>query len=590
MKSNLKWLTFILIFLTVLLTMSCVSAGNETQTNGTEADVSPSDEVNESSIDDLPLKNASFSKNANKNYFKGSKFVVNLKDENKTALPNKAVYFKVGSKIIKSKTDYKGNAALALNFAKGSYTVSCIFNETGFNPVKSSSKIIIITTKASKFKYSTYKAYVGVKNRYKVTLSVDGIPLANRNVKFTIHGVSYVRKTDSKGVAGLDIGLRKGTYAIKFVYWGEKNINKCQGKSKVYVVKGMPKKIIKANSLIYRHKTPAPFKIKLVDARGDALKNSKVIFTLNKKKHVCYTDSKGIAALDLNLNKGVYKLSLYSAPTSYYKKASKDFTIKIKPVQARNNGIWLWGSDMAKVNFNSLQKLGTKHIFLNSKAVDNYGRDYVEKFISKANSHKIKVHIWMQVFYNGKWVNPVKNGKINYDLINSKVGLAKKYANMTGVGGIHFDYIRYLGNAYKYSNGVKAVNHFTKTASEAIHLINPDLVVSAAVMPEPYSMKKYYGQDIETMSKYLDVIVPMIYKGNYNAGTSWIQKTTQTFIKKSVHAEIWAGIQTYKSDSNPVKLSSADLMNDADAAAMGGACGVMLFRYGLMNSINFNHV
>ena len=34
-------------------------------------------------------------------------------------------------------------------------------------------------------------------------------------------------------------------------------------------------------------------------------------------------------------------------------------------------------------------------------------------------------------------------------------------------------------------------------------------------MPEGSSNSYYYGQDYSQMSKYLDFIVPMIYKGNY---------------------------------------------------------------------------
>jgi len=134
------------------------------------------------------------------------------------------------------------------------------------------------------------------------------------------------------------------------------------------------------------------------------------------------------------------------------------------------------------------------------------------------------------------------------------------------------------------------VNKFVKKASSAVHKINKKIIVSAAVMPEPSSMKKYYGQDIPTMGKYLDVIVPMVYKGNYHAGKKWIKWVTKTFAKQSKKAKIWTGLQSYKSDSKQAKLSAKELMGDADAAALGGAYGVILFRYGLFNYINFNDV
>lgn len=590
----------------LFLTMACVSAddSNQTQALSLSNDSDESQVISENenastalaandsgdSQPALPLK-ASFDTVEKENYVINKTFSVKLLDENKKGIANKTVYFTLNGKVTSSTTDKNGNAKLALDVKKGTYTVKYSFNESGYKAVKSSKKILVIGTTASKIKASDFTAYSTIINYYKVTLTVDGIPLSGRTVKFTIHGKTYSNKTNSKGVTYLAIGLKKGVYTVKYTFAGETNIKKVTGKSKVTVVQGLPKKITKANSVIYRHKTLGYFKIKLKDARGYLLKNKKVTFTINKKKYTKVTDKNGIATLAIKLKKGTYKLKVYSGKTSIYNKVSKTYTVKVKPTYTRNNGLWLFGADMHKVNLKTLKKYGTKHIFLNFKALDLWGKSDVEDFISDAHSNNIKVHLWMQVFYmGGKWYNPVKKGKINYDLINSKVTLAKKYAKIKGIDGVHFDYLRYPGNAYKYKNGTKAINYFTKTASKAIHKINSSIIVSAAVMPEPSSMKYYYGQDIPTMSKYLDVIVPMVYKGNYHAGASWIKKVTNLLVKKSNGAKIWTGLQSYRSDSDVTKISASELMNDAFAASMGGAYGVILFRYGVTNLINFNNV
>ena len=171
--------------------------------------------------------------------------------------------------------------------------------------------------------------------------------------------------------------------------------------------------------------------------------------------------------------------------------------------------------------------------------------------------------------------------------MNKVIKQVKHYAGFNGVDGIHFDYARFPGTAYKYKHGVKAVNYFIKKASNTVRKVNPEVIVSAAVMPEPTSMKHYYGQDISIMSKYLDVIIPMIYEGNYHAGTKWIKKTTKQFVKMSNGAKIWSGLQSYKSDWNIKKLSYKSLFKDAKAAKKGGASGVVLFRWGLSPLLNF---
>ena len=603
-----RYLGFIIIITALFLTVASVSAEDLNQTEmaiddagsdyapvlmeeDNNDEISLSSDANESDV--LQAANsleASFSDVEDTNYVKGETFSVKLLDENKNGIANKAVYFTIDGKLSNSTTDKDGNAKLKLNVDKGAYTVKYSFNGSGYKSVTSSKDILVVTTTASKIKASDFTAYLTVISYFKVTLTVDDIPLAGREIKFTINGRNYTNKTNSKGNAYLAIGLYEGSYAVKYSFDGEDNIKKCTGQSKV-TVKKMPKVISKLNSPIFRHKTLNKFKIKLTDAKGKALKNKKVTFTINKRKYVRVTDKDGIATLDVKLKKGTYKFKVYSGKTSLYNKVSKTYTVKVKPKYTRNNGIWLLSTDMKQVNFNKLEKYGTKHIFLNAKSIERWGQTYVEEFIQDANDHDIKVHIWMQVFFKGgKWVKPIKNGKIDYKMLKSKVKLAKKYAKIKGISGVHFDYLRFPGTAYKYKGGVKAVNYFTKHASAGVHKVNKNLIVSAALMPEPSSMKHYYGQDISAMSKHLDVMVPMAYKGNYHAGTNWIKQVTKIFVKKSKGAKVWTGIQTYKSDADWSRRSASSLMNDADAAAMGGARGVILFRFGLANFFDFNKI
>lgn len=75
---------------------------------------------------------------------------------------------------------------------------------------------------------------------------------------------------------------------------------------------------------------------------------------------------------------------------------------------AKGNGYWLWPAHMKSINLKSLAKRGTKHIFLHSYAISVHGKSSVISFIKKAHRHKMKVHLWMQVAYDGKtWVEHV---------------------------------------------------------------------------------------------------------------------------------------------------------------------------------------
>lgn len=555
-----------------------------------EADGQVSEANHSPEIEDSPQVQTTI-KSDDKNIVKGHEFSVTLSDNNSSPIANKSVAFTFNKVVSNATTDENGVAKLKINSNPGEYTVKYSFSGEGYVDCENSTRIQVIASSVSKIKAPSYTAYIGVTNTYTVTLTAGDTPLANRPVTFKLNGKTYSKKTNSKGQASININLAKGSYTLSYSYKGEQNINPVSGTSKITVKKGMPAKMVRADSEIYRNKKTSYFKIKLTDSRGTPLKSKKVILTLKGKKYTKKTNANGIASLKIKLKIGKYNIKASFSKTNVYNKASKTFKITVKPVVPTNNGMWLFGRDMKSVNLKTLQNNGFKHVFLNFKAVELYGKSGVEEWVKTAKSYGVKVHLWMQVFYGaGNWQNPVKNGKINYDLINSKVDEAKGYAKIKGIAGVHFDYVRYPGNAHNYPNSVKAINTFIKKATKAVHSINKKLIVSAAVMPEPSGMKYYYGQDIKTMGKYLDAILPMVYKGNYHAGTKWIKSVTKTFEKQSKKAKIWTGLQTYRSDASLKKIPAKELMGDVRAAVNGGANGVILFRYGLYNNINFKAI
>ena len=239
----------------------------------------------------------------------------------------------------------------------------------------------------------------------------------------------------------------------------------------------------------------------------------------------------------------------------------------------KNFGYWLFGADMNKVNLETLHKNGVTDIFLNYYAFTAHGESKVTSWIKKAKTNNINVHIWVQCFYDGEWHNPKTTN------LNAKLKEIKKYAGIVNVKGIHLDYLRYPGTAYKTEGGADAITNFVKK----VRAQNPKVFLSCAVMPET-ECKKYYGQDIDSLAKTVDAIIPMQYKGNYKAGTDWLKSTTKFF---SAKAKIWSGLQSYKSDDNPTALSANEILTDAKTCINNGAKGIILFRYGLSPDVNF---
>lgn len=260
-----------------------------------------------------------------------------------------------------------------------------------------------------------------------------------------------------------------------------------------------------------------------------------------------------------------------------------------------NNGIWIKGNHMNDVDLDVLSKNGVENIFLHSNAIDLFGEENVTLWIKKANDKNIKVHIWVQCFYNETWINPIDINKkdFNYNYFNSKIDEIDKLADIPGVSGIQLDYIRYPGNAYNYSfsNDITASNAISKFVSmTSDSLSDKDLTLSITVMPERET-EKYYGQDIKTLSQYVDVVVPMAYSGNYEKNDTWIKETASYFKNEATWSKVSMGIQTYASDNNETPLPANVIKETSQAALDGGADGVIFFTWELMeNWFNFNEL
>ena len=445
----------------------------------------------------------------------------------------------------------------------------------------------------SKIESSKVTGYETFKSTISFKLTSDDKPLASKRVSILINGVTYNKTTDKNGQASVSLKLKTGTYFAKFTYEGDNSTSEATGKCKV-VIKDPIKTSLKVGDkyIYYRQGSKCLFYVTLLNENGKAVKNQMVTIKIAGKTYKVKTDSKGHAKIYLKLKKGKYAIKYYFSKSSPYLSSSGKHVFRVHSKISRGYGYWLWPMHMKSVNLKSLADRGTKHIFLHAQSLSTHGRSAVTSFIKRAHSYGMKVHLWMQVFCVGeKWVSPVRDdGSLKYGFMNNKINLAKSYARIPGVDGIHFDYIRYGGTAHIHKNAVKSINYFAKKASTQLHKVNPNCIVSAAIMPEPSMMTYYYGQDVPTMSRYMDVLVPMVYKGNYNQPRSWVTSVTKTFVDQSSGAQIWTGLQSYYSDNNVRKLPQSVLVKDSKAAMKAGAKGIILFRIGISCNFDFKKV
>lgn len=266
-------------------------------------------------------------------------------------------------------------------------------------------------------------------------------------------------------------------------------------------------------------------------------------------------------------------------------------TVAGPDIPENTNGIWLWSKYMNEVDLDELKTKGIGNIILHEVAFERHGEDSTMTFISNAEQKGIRVHVWFQCFYNnGTWFNPVddENNRYMQEYFDKVIARAVHYADL-GVKGIHLDYIRFGGTAYKHNpseeiTAVGCVTEFCRQIDSALNAKNPAVVLSAALMPEPDS-EYYYGQDPSQMGQYIDILMPMIYRHSptyAKGGENWASDVARFFVEKGAPAQVWAGTTTYTGDDGVVReMAPEDMVRDCEDFYGTGVRGVVLFRYGI---------
>ncbi|ADC47350.1 adhesin-like protein [Methanobrevibacter ruminantium M1] len=159
----------------------------------------------------------------------GDYFEVKLLDNNKKAMANVPIKIGFNGKIYDRTTDSNGGAKLQINLLKPTtYTFAIAY--LGDSKYQASFEVAKIVVKAQSPKLTapkkTFKANAKTKSVSATLISERGKPMASQSLKFTINGKTYTAKTNSNGVATVNISLnKKGTYSCTVKFAGVTGAN-----------------------------------------------------------------------------------------------------------------------------------------------------------------------------------------------------------------------------------------------------------------------------------------------------------------------------------------------------------------------------
>ncbi len=215
---------------------------------------------------------------------------------------------------------------------------------------------------------------------------------------------------------------------------------------------------------------------------------------------------------------------------------------------------------------------------------------YVQVSVSKNNTSKLRTVINLCKNTNIRvhaWVICLMGDNGKFDISTARQNLVKNFIKSTirinGVSGVCLDYIRYDGRNPSIVNP-NIITNLVKDINSIVKGYDKSKMISVCVFAEKEGTKTYYGQDYVAISKYADVLLPMAYKYDYNAGRNWLKDVTSYIVKRS-SCKVVTVLQTYKNNGGSLsKLPVSEIENDAKAVMSVGSYGYSLFRYGLLSA------
>ena len=306
-------------FLITLVFMLSISAVAAVDTNSTDDIIAGDSDVEppSGSIDLLSASEDTQKTSSNANYqltsqstsyYSGSNYTVVLSKNNNPVI-NASVSLNVNGVSYIQTTDDEGKVSVPLDLNAGNYVISA---EYGSTQNKSDVKVLpVVTGKDVTKTYSSSKKYSAT------FLKSDGSPLKKTNVKFILNNKTYTKKTNSKGVASMELDLKVGTYSIIAVHPnGYRTTNKITVKTSIV-----------ASDVTKHYLSSKVFSAKFYGKDGKVLKKRYIKFLAHGLTFNVKTNSKGVAKISIISDPSTFKLTSVNPETG--EEVSKN--IKILP-------------------------------------------------------------------------------------------------------------------------------------------------------------------------------------------------------------------------------------------------------------------
>ena len=178
---------------------------------------------------------------------------------------------------------------MAINLNPGNYTIKTTFNGTTVE-----NTVTVLPTLIAE----DLVKYCGNASQFFISLiDGEGNAVTGKNITLNINGVFYNRLTNENGTAKLNINLEPGEYILTAT-------DPLTGLQMSYNITVLP--VLFADNLEMKYKDGSTFNALVLNGEGKPLTNAKVTFNVNGVFYTKYSNSSGIAKLNINLMAGEY--------------------------------------------------------------------------------------------------------------------------------------------------------------------------------------------------------------------------------------------------------------------------------------------
>ena len=209
--------------------------------------------------------------------------------EANVGVANQTVTFEINGRNYTRTSDANGTARISVNLNPGNYTI-----KTSYKEFSAENNITILPTLLAD---NLVKYFRNASQFYISLVDTAGNPVAGKNITMNINGVFYNRLTNKNGTAKLNINLEPGEYILTA-------IDPLTGLQMSYNITVLP--VLSASDLEMKYKDGSTFNAMVLDGQGKPMANAAVKFNVNGVFYTRYTNSSGIAKLNINLMAGKY--------------------------------------------------------------------------------------------------------------------------------------------------------------------------------------------------------------------------------------------------------------------------------------------